>query len=47
MALQKTEVYRCPNLECGCEITVTKSAASGKGGNQNPRRCCDKGMVRQ
>jgi len=47
MALKKGEVYRCPDPECGCEITVTKSAVTGKGGNQSPRCCCDKEMVKK
>lgn len=47
MALQKGEVYRCPDPECGCEITVEKGAASGKGSNQNPRCCCGKEMIRK
>jgi hypothetical protein len=46
MALQQGEVYRCPDRECGCEITVTRGAA-GKSSNQNPRCCCGKEMVRQ
>jgi hypothetical protein len=47
MALQKGEVYRCPDRECGCEITVTRGAAPEKRGNQNPCCCCGKEMVRQ
>jgi hypothetical protein len=46
MALKQGEVYRCPDPECGCEITVSKGAALGKGGNQNPRCYCGKEMVR-
>jgi hypothetical protein len=42
MAFKQGEKYRCPDPECGCEIKVTKGAAPGKGGNQNPRRCCGK-----
>lgn len=26
MALREGEVYRCPDANCGCEITVTKGA---------------------
>ncbi len=37
MSFKKDEVYRCPDPECGCEITVTKGAAPGKGGNLPPR----------
>ena len=44
MVLKQGEVYRCPEPNCGCEITVTRAAAPGQGGNQNPRCCCGKGM---
>lgn len=47
MALQKGEVYACPDPECGCEITVTRGAAPGKGGDLNPRCCCGKEMVKK
>jgi hypothetical protein len=40
MAFKEGEVYRCPDSNCGCEIKVTKGAAAGKGGDQNPRCCC-------
>jgi hypothetical protein len=46
MALQKGERYRCPDINCGCEIEVTKGAQPGGGGNQNPRCCCGKEMQR-
>ncbi len=46
MAFKEGEIYRCPDTECGCEIKVTKGAASGKGGDQNPRCCCGKEMVK-
>jgi hypothetical protein len=46
MALQKGEKYRCPDINCGCEIEVTKGAQPGSGGNQNPRCCCGKEMRR-
>ncbi len=39
MALQQDEVYRCPDSSCACEITVTKGAAEGHGGDRNPT-CC-------
>ncbi len=39
MPLREGEVYRCPVAECGCEVTVTKSAQSGCEGQQNPT-CC-------
>ncbi len=47
MALKQGEVYKCPDPECGCEVTVTKSAAARKGGNLNPRCCCGKDMVKK
>lgn len=40
MALQEGEVYRCPDAACGCEVTVTKGAAAGNGGDRNPTCCC-------
>lgn len=46
MALQQGEVYRCTNPECGCEITVTRGAAPGRGGNLNLRCCCGLEMRR-
>jgi hypothetical protein len=39
MALQEGEVYRCPDPQCGCEVTVTRSAAPGCPGDRNPT-CC-------
>lgn len=44
MALRQGETYRCPDPDCGCEITVTKGARSGAGGDLNPRCCCGKEM---
>jgi hypothetical protein len=46
MALKEGEVYKCPNPNCGCEITVTKGAGPG-GGDQPPRCCCGKEMVKK
>jgi hypothetical protein len=40
MALKEGEVYKCADAECGCEITVTKSAKPDCKGNQQPRCCC-------
>ncbi len=37
MALKEGEVYKCPDPNCGCEITVTKGAWPGKGGDLAPR----------
>lgn len=47
MAFREGEVYRCPEVECGCEVTVTKSAAAGRGGDQNPTCCCGLSMVKE
>ncbi|MET8326193.1 hypothetical protein [Streptomyces sp. NPDC005181] len=40
MPLVEGEVYRCPDASCGCEITVTKGATPGHGGEQSPTCCC-------
>lgn len=45
MTLKQGEVYRCPDADCGCEVTVTGSANSGKGENENPRCCRSKEMA--
>jgi len=47
MAFKQGEVYKCPDPNCGCEITVTKGAASSCTGNQNPRCCCGKEMMKK
>lgn len=47
MALKQGEVYKCSDPDCGCEITVTKDTAPGKGGNLAPRCCCGKEMVKK
>lgn len=47
MALKQGEIYKCPDPECGCEVTVTKDAAPGKGGTLNPRCCCGHEMVKK
>jgi hypothetical protein len=47
MALKQGEVYRCPDAECGCEMTVTQGANPNCKGNQIPRCCCGKGMVKK
>ena len=47
MALKEGEVYKCPDPNCGCEITVTKGAPPGKGGELAPRCCCGKEMVKK
>lgn len=45
MAFHEGDIYRCPDPECGCELTVTKGAAPGKGGDRSPTCCC--GMTMQ
>ena len=40
MPFKKGEVYKCPKEDCGCEVTVTKSAPETCGGTQNPTCCC-------
>ena len=47
MAFKEGDVYKCPDADCGCEVTVTKGGAPGKGGDQPPRCCCGKPMVRK
>lgn len=47
MPLREGEVYRCPDPSCGCELTVTKGAQSGAGGNQAPTCCCGKTMQKK
>lgn len=47
MAFKEGQVYKCPDADCGCEITVTKGALPGKGGNEPPRCCCGKPMVKR
>lgn len=46
MAFKQGEVYRCPDPNCGCELTVTKGPREGAGGNQAPTCCCGKTMQR-
>lgn len=43
MALKQGEKYRCPKIDCGCEIQVTKGAGSA-GGDEKPRCCCGSEM---
>lgn len=46
MAFREGEVYRCPEENCGCELTVTKAAPPTCSGNNNPTCCCGKTMVK-
>lgn len=47
MAWNEGEVYRCPDENCGCEVTVTKAPKEGAGGDQPPKCCCGKEMVKK
>jgi hypothetical protein len=47
MAVKQGEVYKCPDPNCGCEITVTKGCALAKGGDLAPHCCCGKEMVKK
>jgi hypothetical protein len=47
MAFKQGEVYKCPDPNCGCELTVTKAAPSMCQGTHNPTCCCGKEMKRQ
>lgn len=45
MPLVVGERYRCPDADCGCEITVTRGAP-GRCGDRNPTCCCGRTMVK-
>ncbi|MGH3611001.1 MAG: hypothetical protein ACRDRD_23370 [Pseudonocardiaceae bacterium] len=47
MAFREGEVYKCPDEECGCEVTVTKGARPDCPGTQNPTCCCGKTMEKK
>ena len=47
MAFKQGDVYKCPDAECGCEVTVTKGAAEDQGGDQAPTCCCGHTMVKE
>jgi hypothetical protein len=48
MPFREGEVYRCPEPDCGCELTVTKAAPpSCIGLHDAPTCCCGKTMVRK
>ncbi len=34
------EIFRCTNLECECELTLTRSSKRGRGGALFPTCCC-------
>jgi hypothetical protein len=45
MALKEGDVYECPDPNCGCQVTVTKTGKDG--GTAPPRCCCGKAMVKK
>lgn len=47
MPWKERKIYRCPDDGCGCEVTVTKAPAEGKVGDQLPKCCCGKEMVKK
>lgn len=49
MAWKEGDVYRCPDVSCDCEVTVTKVGDSRMCGDQSPACGCGKPMkkVRQ
>jgi hypothetical protein len=46
MAFQTGEVYRCPDVGCGCELTVTRGAPPTCAGTEDPTCCCGLTMVK-
>ncbi len=46
MPFREGEVYRCSLPECGCEVTVTKSAPPDCQGQENPTCCCGQSMIK-
>jgi hypothetical protein len=47
MPFREGEVYRCPEADCGCELTVTKAAPPTCTGQQSPTCCCGRTMVKK
>jgi len=47
MAFKKGEKFSCPDANCGCEIEVTKGAPESCNGNESPRCCCRRKMVKK
>ena len=45
MAYSNGDLYRCPDNDCGCEVTVTK-AAQPSCPDAEELTCCGKVMVR-
>lgn len=47
MPFREGEVFRCPDDDCGCELTVTKAASPACAGQHAPTCCCGKTMVKK
>ncbi|CPT96447.1 Uncharacterised protein [Mycobacteroides abscessus] len=47
MPFRKGEIYRCPQTDCGCELTVTQAAPPDCTGQQAPRCCCGQSMIKK
>lgn len=46
MPFREGEVYRCVEVDCGCELTVTKAGPPDCTGQHAPTCCCGKAMVK-
>jgi hypothetical protein len=44
MAWREGEIYRCPDPDCACEVTVTQGSALAETSAQPPTCCCGKTM---
>ncbi len=40
------EIYRCPNVDCGCELTLTRGPKSATGERHAPVCICGSSMDR-
>ena len=47
MAWKEGDVYKCPDPECGCEVTVTTAPLPGQGGDKALTCCCGQTMAQQ
>lgn len=47
MPFREGEVFRCPQADCGCELTVTKAGPPACTGQRDaPTCCCGQTMVK-
>ncbi|HVE38590.1 MAG TPA: hypothetical protein VNM14_01800 [Planctomycetota bacterium] len=44
MGWQAGEIFKCPNLECGCELTLTRASRKERG-TILPTCCCCGGLM--